>query len=268
MTNYREFVSALRKLEIERSRPVIAHVSMSSFGAVRGGADTLLGALSSIFHSLIMPTFTYKTMLIPEDGPANNAVVYGSGKDANRMAEFFTPEMPADRLMGAVAETLRRHPRASRSSHPILSFAGMNAEDAIRSQTLGEPLDPIRELMEAQGWVLLLGVDHTVNTSIHYAERLAGRKQFTRWALTAKGVQECPGFPGCSNGFQALVPHVEEIAQRVSVGPAVIQALPLAQMVEIARALIVANPLALLCDRSDCKRCQAVQDDVMRVDEF
>jgi aminoglycoside 3-N-acetyltransferase len=215
-----------------------------------------------------MPTFTYKAMLTPEDGPANNAMVYGSGKDANRMAEFFTPEMPADRLMGAVAETLRRHPQASRSSHPILSFAGMNAEDAIRSQTLGEPLDPIRELMEAQGWVLLLGVNHTVNTSIHYAERLAGRKQFVRWALTAKGVQECPGFPGCSNGFQALEPHVEEITQRVSVGPAIIQALPLAQMVEIARALIVANPLALLCDRSDCERCQAVQDDVMKIDEF
>jgi aminoglycoside 3-N-acetyltransferase len=268
MTNYREFVTALRKLEIERSRPVIAHVSMSSFGAVRGGADTLLGALSSIFHSLVMPTFTYKAMLTPEDGPANNAMVYGSGKDANRMAEFFTPEMPADRLMGAVAETLRRHPQASRSSHPILSFAGMNAEDAIRSQTLGEPLDPIRELMEAQGWVLLLGVNHSVNTSIHYAERLAGRKQFVRWALTAKGVQECPGFPGCSNGFQALEPHVEEITQRVSVGPAIIQALPLAQMVEIARALIVANPLALLCDRSDCERCQAVQDDVMKIDEF
>jgi len=268
MTNFRELITALRKLEIDRSRPVIAHVSMSSFGAVRGGADTLLGALTSVFSALVMPTFTCKTMLIPGDGPPNNALVYGSGKDANRMAEFFTPEMPADRLMGVVAEALHSHPQAIRSSHPILSFAGINAEAAIRSQTLVEPLDPIRELMEARGWVLLLGVDHTVNTSIHYAERLAGRKQFVRWALTAEGVQECPGFPGCSNGFQSLAPHLEEITRRISVGPAIIQAIPLPQMVEIARALIVANPMALLCDRSDCKRCQAVQDDVMKIDEI
>ena len=268
MTNFRELVTALRKLEIDRSRPVIAHVSMSSFGAVRGGADTLLGALTSVFPALVMPAFTYQTMLIPGDGPPHNALVYGSGKDANRMAEFFTPEMPADRLMGVVAEALRNHPRAIRSSHPILSFAGINAEAVIRSQTLAEPLDPIRELMEARGWVLLLGVDHTVNTSIHYAERLAGRKQFVRWALTTEGVQECPGFPGCSNGFQSLAPHLEKITQRVSVGPAIIQAIPLSQMVEITRALIVANPMALLCDRSDCERCQAVQDDVMKIDEI
>lgn len=268
MTNYRELTTAFRKLEIDRFRPVIAHVSMSSFGAVRGGPNTLLGALSSIFQSLVMPTFTYKTMLVPEDGPSHNALIYGSGKDANRMAEFFTPEMPADPLMGAVAEALRRHPRASRSMHPVLSFAGINADTVIRSQTLQEPLDPIRELMEARGWVLLVGVDHTVNTSIHYAERLAGRKQFVRWALTSEGVQECLGFPGCSNGFQALVPRLEEITRRVSVGPAVIQAIPLPQMVEIARQLIVANPLALLCDRPDCDRCQAVQDDVMKIDEI
>lgn len=268
MTNFRELATAFRKLEIDRSRPVIAHVSMSSFGAIRGGANTLLGALSSIFQSLVMPTFTYKTMLVPEDGPSHNALIYGSGKDANRMAEFFTSEMPADRLMGSVAEALRCHPQASRSMHPILSFAGINADTVIRSQTLQEPLDPIRELMEAQGWVLLAGVDHTVNTSIHYAERLAGRKQFVRWALTSEGVQECPGFPGCSNGFQALAPLLEEITRRVSVGPAVIQAIPLPEMVELARQLIVANPLALLCDRPDCERCQTVQDDVMRIDEF
>ena len=63
-------------------------------------------------------------------------------------------------------------------------------------QTLAEPLAPIGALAQRGGWVLLLGVNQTVNTSLHYAERLAGRPQFTRWALTYEGVRECPQFPG------------------------------------------------------------------------
>jgi aminoglycoside 3-N-acetyltransferase len=62
---------------------------------------------------------------------------------------------------------------------------------------LDDPLAPVGALAEENGTVLLIGVNHTVNTSIHYAEKIAGRKQFIRWALTPQGVRECPGFPGC-----------------------------------------------------------------------
>ena len=110
--------------------------------------------------------------------------------------------------MGIVAETLRRHPRARRSLHPIQSFAGIYADKFLAAQTLQNPLGPIGALAEADGWVLLLGVDHTVDTSIHYAEKLAGRKQFTRWALLSDRIIECPGFPGDSAGFDAIAPDL------------------------------------------------------------
>jgi aminoglycoside 3-N-acetyltransferase len=175
------------------------------------------------------------------------------------MAEFFRPDMPADRMMGAVAEALRRHPKARRSSHPILSFTGVNAERALEAQSLAEPLAPIRILSDSWGWVLLLGVDYKVNTSLHYAERKAGRKQFLRWALTPKGVCECPGFPGCSDGFPALAPHLESLTRRVQVGPAVVQAISLPDLVEAACLWIDSDPAALLCQRADCERCNAVR---------
>lgn len=184
--SFHSLLAGLRRLNLGDSRPVIAHASLSSFGNVQGGAEALLGALLSLYPALVMPTFTYKTMLTPEVGPPNNGLTYGSRPDANRMAEFFHPAMPADRLMGVLPEALRRHPHARRSSHPILSFAGVNADLVLSSQTIDEPLAPIRMLAEAQGWVLLLGVDHKVNTSIHYAELLAGRPQFVRWALTPR----------------------------------------------------------------------------------
>ncbi len=185
--------------------------------------------------------------------------MYGSYADSNRMAEFFRPEMPADRLMGVVTEALRRHPGARRSHHPILSFAGMNADRYLDCQTLAGPLEPVRALVEAQGWVLLLGVDHTVDTCIHFAERLAGRRQFLRWALTPDGVVECPGFPGCSDGFNALAPRLATITRQAIIGQALVQAAPLVELSAAARAAVEADPLALLCDRPFCERCSAVR---------
>jgi aminoglycoside 3-N-acetyltransferase len=194
-------------------------------------------------------------MIIPEVGPPGNGLDYSSGKDANRMAEFFDPEMPADKIMGVVAETLRQHPKANRSGHPILSFAGINMDEALAAQSIEEPLAPIRFLAEAGGWVLLMGVDHTVNTSIHYAEKLAKRKQFVRWALTPTGIRECPGFPGCSDGFGALEPHLEGVTRQNQIGEALVQAVPLPEMITLIRQLIEEDPLSLLCARSNCQRC-------------
>jgi aminoglycoside 3-N-acetyltransferase len=254
MLTFRDFITGMRKLEIDRSRPVIAHASLSAFGEVHGGAETMIGALLSSFDTLIMPAFTYKTMLIPEMGPLENAIIYGSGKDTNRMAEIYQPDMPSDPLMGVVAESLRLHPKANRSAHPILSFAGVNAAQILDSQTLDEPLNPIEDLKEQAGWVLLMGVDQTVNTSIHYAERLAGRKGFVRWALTSTGVVICPGFPGCSDGFNEVTSHLTDIIRRVEVGASVIQAMPVNDLVERVCAIIKEKPVALLCQREDCER--------------
>ena len=133
----------------------------------------------------------------------------------------------------------------------------------LESQTMEEPLKPIEMLEEAQGWVLLLGVDHTVNTSIHYAERLAGRKQFVRWALHRDGVVECPGFPGCSDGFGQLAPGLP--ADHPPGAGWALGGCRQCRCKSWSRqhsAWIEADPLALLCDHSYCERCEAVRKSV------
>ena len=254
MLTFRQLLKSIRQLNIPPDAPVIAHASLSAFGEVHGGAETLLGALLTACPRVMMPAFTYKTMVIPEVGPENNGMEYGTGEDRNKMAEFFRPGMPVDPLMGSLPERLRRHPKAKRSSHPILSFTGVGVDEALAAQTLEEPLAPIGALAEEGGYVLLLGVDHTVNTSIHYAEKLAGRKQFIRWALTPKGVVACPGFPGCSDGFNQIEPHLEGVARRVTAGWARLQAIPLQDLLATARRLIEMNPRALLPDSSSDPR--------------
>ncbi len=258
MVDYDTLKSAFQELGLA-SNPVIAHASLKPFGYIQKGADAVLQALSASVQSVIMPTFTYRTMITPEVGPPDNGISYGSDEYYNREARAFTMEMPADSMMGILPETLRSHPLAKRTSHPILSFAGVGAERILETQTLQEPFAPIGVLAEEDGWVVLINVDHTVNTSIHYAERLAGRKTFVRWALRKDRVAECPNFPGNSSGFNAIAKHIQPNTRRVDLEEAFIQAVPLNNLFEVVQELIKRDPLALLCQRTDCERCNAIR---------
>jgi len=258
MISFREFSNTFRELGLEHNRPVIVHASLSAFGENRGRAESMLSALLSLTQGVLAPTFTFKTMVIPEAGPPDNAIKYGSWKDKNRLADFFLQDMPADPLMGVLPEVIRKHPEARRSSHPILSFAGIHVDEALQSQSMEEPLAPIGKLLEQDGMVLLIGVNHTANTSIHYMEWLAGRKQFVRWALTPQGVRQCPGFPGCSDGFEQAAVHLDLITRQAKLGSATLRAMPLREMAPILVSLLQDQPQALLCGKDD-ERCTAVR---------
>ena len=257
--SYREMVRALRSLNISSTTPVLVHSSLRAFGHVLGGAPTIVGALLEIYESVMAPTFTYKTLIVPETGPQNNAIRYGEHTDRNKMAEFFRPDMPADPLMGLVAETLRKHPDAYRSGHPVLSFAGVNVKEYLNKQMLSEPFAPIAAMYDAGGWVLLMGVDHTSNTSIHLGERLAGRKMYTRWALMSDTVVVCDNFPFCSDGFNPIHVLMDPFTKKVQIGNALVQAMPLADLIEPPRQLVEADPTALLCHRTDCLSCNTTR---------
>lgn len=248
--------AAFSKLGLSKNL-VIAHASLKAFDSV--DAETMLNAMLESTRGVIMPTFTYKTMLNPEVGPPRNGITYGSETDLNKLAEPFHPDMQADKMMGILPEVLRRHPKAKRSVHPIQSFAGINANPIVNTQTIFDPFAPIAALAEQDGWVLLLGVDHTVNTSIHYGEKLAGRLQFIRWAIMKDRVVECGGFPGDSDGFNAIAIDVEKYTRRVEINGASVQAIHLKSLLNAVVQKITANPFALLCTRDDCERCNAVR---------
>jgi len=203
----------------------------------------------------------------PLVGPPNNALDYAAEERTRQRTDGlsaldaipFKRSMPADVEMGVLPETLRRRPDATRSLHPILSFAGINADYALQRQTIYHPLAPIGALAEKNGWVVLIGVDHTVNTSIHYAERLAGRKQFTRWARLRKRIVECPNFPGDSSGFNEIASYLDDDVVAVTIGEARALALPLNSLIDRVRILLRTNPLALLCQRNECLRCSDVR---------
>lgn len=261
MPSYHQWVTALRDLGLGPTSRLLVHACLPAFRHDTGGPTALLGALTAESEMVVMPAFTRRTMVTPRTGPADNGIVYGESP-GNLEAEFFHPALPVDADQGEVAETLRRQPRADRSSHPILSFAGVDAKEVLAAQTLDEPLGTIRALADADADVVLIGADHKSNLSLHLAERIAGRRTFVRWALTEQGVATCPNFPGCSGGFEAIESRLGGIARRVAIAGGLITSVPLRDLIHVAAGWIREDPRALLCARPGCLHCAAVRASV------
>ena len=256
---YHDITKSLKSLGLKRDTPTIAHVSLKSLGEVKGGVDTVLGALLATIDNLMMPSFTYRTMVTPEFGPENNAITYGSSREKNLSAEIFTSNMPSDTPNNDIAEALRHYPDTSRSHHPILSFTALGLDAALESQTPKEPYAHIAAMMGQNTQVLLMGVDPSQNFSLHSAEQLVNRKQFIRLALTPNGVVECPHFPGCPNGFHKVLYHLENELHKILVGKSIWYCMSLDNMISVASNLMKDDPYTLLCNDLNCSRCNAVR---------
>src|ERR1041384_6491415 len=143
--SFRDIQKGLRELGLTNTSRVLAHASLSAFGPVRGGAETVVGALTSLCPLVMMPAFTYQCMARPLVGPPDNATTYGDHQEENANAEIFRPDLPIHPNIGIVAETLRQMRGALRSAHPLLSFVavGDGAEGTLLTQSLEEPLGPM-----------------------------------------------------------------------------------------------------------------------------
>src|SRR3990172_2881619 len=92
----RDIVLGLRSIGLTGESVVIVHASLSSFGRVRGGAAALLGALLWTCDTVVMPAFTWQTMVWPLEGPPDNGMTYGDPRlaELNRNAVLFRSGLP------------------------------------------------------------------------------------------------------------------------------------------------------------------------------
>ncbi len=256
---FRDIQKGLAALGLTRASRVLVLGDAAAFGPVRGGAETIVGALTASAALVLAPAFTPQCQVWPLVGPEHNGAQYAGHAAENAAAEFFRADLPA----AGLAEALRHGPGAQRSSHPLYSFVAVGEEAglALAAQSLAEPLGPVAHLAEAGrgGEVLLIGVDQTANVALHYAEARAGRKQFVRWALTPTGIVECLACPGCADGFNGMAPYARPLHRIGHIGAARVERLPLAELVEAAVALLRRDPVALLCSRPGCERCEDVR---------
>ena len=246
-------------LALSQDRDVLALVNLEAIGAVEDGAETVAKAIAHAAGTVVMPAFTYQTQIIPQTGPPDNALVYGSGDDLNARATIFRPDLPVHPDCGTVAEALRQDPRTLRSVHPILSFVaqGDHARQVLGAQTQQNPLAPIAWLEAHDGAVLLMGVDHRQNYALHLAEQRAGRKTFVRWALTMDDIEELSNIPGCREGFNALWRELMHLTTVAHLGMARCELIPLKPLMAYAEKRLREEPNFMLCHKPSCLTCNA-----------
>lgn len=158
---------------------VLLHSSLSSMGWVCGGAVAVILALEDLLGpegTLVMPAHSGE--LSDPSAWVNPPVDKSWWKIIKETMPAYDNDLTPTRNIGVIPEVFRKQKGVLRSNHPHVSFTakGKNAKYIVSDHSLDFGCgvnSPLKKVYDIDGYVLLLGVDHSSNTSIHLAEAMA-----------------------------------------------------------------------------------------------
>lgn len=165
-----------QRMGIKKGMTLIVHSSLSSLGWVCGGAVAVVTALMEAVGkegTLIMPSQSAGNSDPAEwQQPPVPEAWWPTIRDE---MPAYDPDTTPARGMGVIADTFRSFPGVKRSSHPMYSFTawGKHADHILSEQPLEAgfgPRSPLAKIYELDGDILLMGITHDSNTSLHFAE--------------------------------------------------------------------------------------------------
>lgn len=160
--------AGLVKLGLKKGDNVGVHSSLSSFGVVDGGADTVIDALLEVVGNkgtIVMPTYSTNRIEVERTPDEVAASVTWKFK----LLLYDPKETPC--WTGAIPEAFRKRKGVLRSLHPVHSKAalGKHVKEIIEAE------DPSsrgcwKKLRDLDGYILLIGVTLDSCSSMHLAE--------------------------------------------------------------------------------------------------
>jgi aminoglycoside N3'-acetyltransferase len=154
------FIEAgLKALGVTKNMQLEIHSSLSRFGHVDGGAETIISALMNTvteYGSIVMPSFLLSPRLPLTESDRKLGV-----KVKLKILSLDSDERSG---MGIIADTFRKRPDVL-TGEGIFRVSAWGREKAINSKGFSN-------LMENDGLALLLGVDIYRLSSMHYVESL------------------------------------------------------------------------------------------------
>lgn len=232
----------LRSLGVQEGGVLLVHTSFKSLGPVEGGPLGLIAALRAAVGkdgTLVMPTMT--------DGET-----------------VFDPRSTPSVGMGITAELFWRQPGVIRSTHPGGSFAaqGPHAARICQPQPLSPPhgaASPVGQVHELGGQVLLLGVTHSEDTTLHLAEDLAHVPySVSHPTVVAAGRTELIAETDhCCRGFRKVDAWLGSGQREGKIGNCDARLVASRELVRVAVEQLTRDPLVFLCPAgAGCEECE------------
>lgn len=240
-----EMTLQLLALGVQAGGVLVVHTAFSRVGPVEEGPRGLIEALRSALcaeGTLVMPS-----MSDDDEVPFDAAATPCAG-------------------MGIVADTFWRMPGVLRSDSPhAFAAIGPKAAQITAAHSLDVPhgLDsPVGRVYEFDGQVLLLGIGHDANTTVHLAENMAGMRYLRPKHLTvlregAPARYEYEELDHCCENFAKLDEWLEEKGQqrRGSVGHAEARLMRSRDVVETALLRLRQEETVFLHVPGACGEC-------------
>lgn len=218
-----EMLSGFRKLGIEEGNSLLIQSSVSSFGYIEDGAESLIDILLMIIGkkgAMVMPAFT------PD-------------------ADYFHPvSSRAHKSCGILCELFRKRKSSVRSNNPSLSFSAKGKlavqiiNNAIQYDKINEN-SPAARIMNKNGKVLMLGVEFNNNIPLILAENI-----FT-------------GNNSCGKNyfkFETIARRLKSYKEMI-IGEALCRSININEMVSSAGELLKNNSKYFKCLHSACSQC-------------
>lgn len=243
MTSRDDITRQLQALGVQRGGVLLVHTAFSKLAPVEDGPLGLIAALRAALGdagTLVMPS-----MSDDDDHP-------------------FDPRRTPCATMGVVADMFWRLPDVQRSDSPhAFAAIGPKAAQILAPHPLDVPhgMDsPVGRVHALDGQVLLLGVGHDADTTVHLAENMAGVRYLLPKHLTVLRDGRPQRYDyretdHCCCNFDRLDDWLGHRQQRGHVGPAPARLARSRDIVDAALGRLRADETVFLHPAGHCAEC-------------